>query len=353
MTPSRGVAACICNDAAMKCPDCGGGTIVPRSRNTGDRVIRLRVCRVNSQHRFETIEQRPVARLETVAVRRSGDGKLAVGGFNWDRFVRDVRAAVLKLMTEAEVVDVCTRAQRFLEVQLPFLIRDLTRAEQAERPGLRGWIADADISHAVEQQLRGNKRRIAHVMYALSIRGRADRDGRTGWLSAKDVLHWLYSEPNYPDLRMEDGRGERVPTDAWYPSMATPEPTMVIKRDGRRTRFALPQFESSVRNAMLGRPEAADVSAHVVQWVLFGVQGQTEVHASQLAVGVLDCLRRVDDIAYLRWAAVAKGMSSVTQFRDEARGLLLTPSRRLHFDISASPWRPGLLRPATAHETDA
>ena len=84
---------------------------------------------------------------------------------------------------------------------------------------------------------------------------------------------------------------------------------------------------------MLGR-EATSSSKVIGEWVLWGLAGQDEIASTQLAVGVLDCLRRVDDIAYLRWACVAKNIDSVTVFRDEARGLSL-PRKSRHGGYAA------------------
>ena len=91
---------------------------------------------------------------------------------------------------------------------------------------------------------------------------------------------------------------------------------------------------------MLGRPGTGREHEYIVQWVLWGLAGQTSVHVSQLAIGVLDCLRRVDDIAYLRWAAVAKQMHTVTEVRDEAIALITHPSVNLNFRVEARPRRP-------------
>lgn len=100
--------------------------------------------------------------------------------------------------------------------------------------------------------------------------------------------------------------------------------------------FAFEQFVASVRHALFGRDKADETSACVAQWVLWGLAGQDQVHSSQLAIGVLDTLRRVDHIAYLRWASTAKSIDSVTLFRDEARGLLTNPSVPLVFDEKLS-----------------
>lgn len=82
---------------------------------------------------------------------------------------------------------------------------------------------------------------------------------------------------------------------------------------------------------MMGRANSDTLSRFVAQRVLHDLGGQPIVLSSQLAAGVLECLRRTDDIAYLRWASIAKSFDSVNAFDEEARALISSPSRRLVF----------------------
>lgn len=332
----------------MRCPTCGEPTSVVKSRPvSGNRVRRTRVCTASIDHRCTTIEQWEQIGLDGVGVRRSGDGELAEGSFDWERLLRDVRNGVLKSMPEGEVVTVCQAVVAAIEFRLPRLLQPLTTTEARSRNDLRGWIYDYDVSGAVERHLRSQRYRVAHVLYALTTRGRADREGRRGWGDAADFLRWLYEPENYPDLAIPlPAPGEGGPLDKWFPASLPSHPEAVIKRDGRIKPYLQPQFEASVRKALLGRPNALETAVLLVAWVLWGMHGQREVHSTQLAVGVLDCLRRVDDIAYLRWSAVAKSMTTVTQVRDEACALLSQPSARLSFDPALRPRRPDSARDA-------
>ena len=62
-----------------------------------------------------------------------------------------------------------------------------------------------------------------------------------------------------------------------------------------------------------------------------------KVLSAQLSAGVTSTLRRVDDIAYLRWATVAKNFQSVREIADEAHDLVVRPSPRLVFDHREAP----------------
>lgn len=58
--------------------------------------------------------------------------------------------------------------------------------------------------------------------------------------------------------------------------------------------------------------------------------------SSQISATVADCLRRLDDIAYLRWTTAAKNLG-VTRIREDAIGLVMYPSPQLVFDEAAVP----------------
>lgn len=297
-------------------------------------TVRSRICKSVPPHRFKTVERAVSLTIHEVLVRRSGDRQLAEGPFDTQRLCRDVSNGVLKRLDEDQVHDVVRRALADLEATLASKVHPLAPDEALARPGYVHAIMDTDIGHAVERRLRSRVNRLPHVLYALSTFGRSNRQGRRGFVDARGVLSWMAHPDNYPDLGVHP-LPEKLELEAvrWRPlhSHFVP-PKFVIKRDHiRRRQFGNEQFVASVRRAMIGRPNAEKVTERVAHCVLEELSGQREVLSSQLAAGVLSVLRRVDDIAYLRWAAVAKGMTSVTDFRDEAVSLLTHPGPRLDF----------------------
>lgn len=321
--------------SAMLCPLCGSPTYVqhtaPQANHTA--VRRTRRCRENpNEHVIETIEA-PRLSLKVTLVRRTGDQRL---GSRFDRvgLERDIEAGVLKQMPPDDVRALTDSVVSDLAAHLPDLAHPIPVQDQMRQPAYTHWILDSDIREAVEARLRQAPNRMHHVLYALSTLGRADRKGRDGFSDAGSVLEWLFTSPNYPDLTV-DFPAEPAPaaTEEWWSPSEPPLPSDVMKRNARLTRdFRLDQFTNSITMAMKGRPRARDSSRQVARWILWGLAGQKRVLSEQLAAGVLECLRRVDDIAYLRWAAVAKRMESVGAFRDEALGLVSHPSPRLRFN---------------------
>ena len=323
----------------MRCTVCDGDTTVSKTnrRDNNRQVVRRRICKENPKHRFETSELPLGLSIDRVLVRRSGDRQLAE--FNRLRLLRDVRQGVLKRMTEEEAREIVTKATYDLEMQLSAVVTPMSREERAEHPGYRVAITDATIRQAIENRLRQHGRQMPHVLYALSTLGRADIQNRSGFKDAEDVLRWIGRSENYPDLALSEiPRAQPVPTDEWWPIGDEPVPERVIKRGPiERRRFILDRFRTSIREAMLGRPDAHVTSDLVASWTLWGLAGQRDVLTAQLAVGVMECLRRVDDIAYLRWTAISKTIDSVGDFRAEALALLTHPSPHLMFSVASKP----------------
>lgn len=98
---------------------------------------------------------------------------------------------------------------------------------------------------------------------------------------------------------------------------------VVVKRSGDREPFDRSKVASGVRAAAKNRPvsEAAmeELAADVEEVVR--LLGQAEVSSQQVGVAVLDRLRPLDEVAYLRFASVYKAFSGALDFQREA-GLL-------------------------------
>lgn len=110
--------------------------------------------------------------------------------------------------------------------------------------------------------------------------------------------------------------------------------------------FVPDKFLAAVRGALGGRRMGDDEARNVCDWVLWDLVGQEVVLSSQLGAGVAQCLRRLDDIAYLRWVIVAKELR-VTGIHREAVGLIEHPSPALSFN----PERVAHVKPRDHRET--
>jgi transcriptional repressor NrdR len=99
-------------------------------------------------------------------------------------------------------------------------------------------------------------------------------------------------------------------------------PLMVIKRSGARQPFDRGKLIDGLRSATKNRPvseEQLDVLARGVEDELR--EDGSEFTSEQVGLAVLERLRSVDEVAYLRFASVYKGFEGVDDFRREV-GLL-------------------------------
>ncbi len=96
----------------------------------------------------------------------------------------------------------------------------------------------------------------------------------------------------------------------------------VHKRSGQREPFDRTKLVDGVRAATKNRPvteEQLEALAQDVEDALRGVGN--EVNSQQIGVAVLERLRDLDEVAYLRFASVYKGFEDVGDFQREV-GLL-------------------------------
>ena len=94
---------------------------------------------------------------------------------------------------------------------------------------------------------------------------------------------------------------------------------MVIKRDGRREDFDREKLARAVRAACHKRPVDADQVAMVVEDLMDALEAQFEKEIPSRAIGegVMQRLRTVDQVAYVRFASVYKEFRDVAEFVDE------------------------------------
>jgi transcriptional repressor NrdR len=98
----------------------------------------------------------------------------------------------------------------------------------------------------------------------------------------------------------------------------------VIKRDGRREPFDREKLLRSLRVACTKRPVSAeDLDAHVetVETAL-AQEGLREIPSRALGERVMQCLKDLDDVAYVRFASVYKSFRDIDEFIEEMSKLV-------------------------------
>ncbi|MGO8763741.1 MAG: transcriptional regulator NrdR [Limisphaerales bacterium] len=99
------------------------------------------------------------------------------------------------------------------------------------------------------------------------------------------------------------------------------EGLMVVKRDGRREEFSREKLLSGVKKACQKRPVALKAMDDLVDHVVAAVteQFENEVPGEFIGKMVMDGLRGLDDVAYVRFASVYRRFQEATDFVQEVK----------------------------------
>ena len=98
----------------------------------------------------------------------------------------------------------------------------------------------------------------------------------------------------------------------------------VVKRSGTTEPFMREKAVSGVRKACKGRPVSDDDLARLGQKVEQTLRdsGCAEVDAHEVGLAILDPLKELDEVAYLRFASVYKAFDSADDFAAEIASLM-------------------------------
>ena len=95
-------------------------------------------------------------------------------------------------------------------------------------------------------------------------------------------------------------------------------PLVVVKGDGRSQPFDRAKIVAGIAAATKGRNVDAGLIEHVAETIEDAVRLQgSEVTSAQIGVAVLDRLRTIDEVAYLRFASVYKNFDAAADFHRE------------------------------------
>ena len=94
---------------------------------------------------------------------------------------------------------------------------------------------------------------------------------------------------------------------------------MVTKRDGRREEFDREKLLHAIRAACHKRPVDLEQITMIVDDVIDALEAQYESEIPSRAIGdeVMRHLRRIDQVAYVRFASVYKEFRDLSDFMDE------------------------------------
>lgn len=98
---------------------------------------------------------------------------------------------------------------------------------------------------------------------------------------------------------------------------------VVLKRDGRREEFSNEKLLSGIRKACQKRPISPKVIEDLVDEIVNEVTDKYEREVPGEVIGklVMDGLRRIDEVAYVRFASVYRRFQEATDFVHEVKKL--------------------------------
>ncbi len=99
---------------------------------------------------------------------------------------------------------------------------------------------------------------------------------------------------------------------------------MVIKKDGRREPFDRKKMLSGIIKACEKRPVSMERMEEIATQVERSMQKKSdrEISASKIGELIMDKLKQLDDVAYVRFASVYRQFKDVGQFVEELKGIL-------------------------------
>ena len=147
---------------------------------------------------------------------------------------------------------------------------------------------------------------------------------------------------NHPDTRVIDSRpaedgsairrrrscdecGKRFTT---YEKVET-IPLIIIKKDNTREQYNRSKIERGIIRACYKRPVSAEAIQKAVERIeikIFNLEAK-EVSSTDVGEIVMDELKELDEVAYVRFASVYREFKDVNTFMDEIKKMMLDRSK--------------------------
>ena len=150
---------------------------------------------------------------------------------------------------------------------------------------------------------------------------------------------------NHPDTRVIDSRpaedgsairrrrscdecGKRFTT---YEKVET-IPLIIIKKDNNREQYNRSKIERGIIRACYKRPVSAEAIQKTVERIeikIFNLEAK-EVSSTDVGEIVMDELKELDEVAYVRFASVYREFKDVNTFMDEIKKMMLDLQRGIN-----------------------
>ena len=98
---------------------------------------------------------------------------------------------------------------------------------------------------------------------------------------------------------------------------------VVVKKEGKRQPFDRGKLERSIRIAMQKRPIEPERIDQMISGIVRRLEsmGETDIPSKVIGEIVMETLKEVDQVAYVRFASVYRDFKDVDEFSEELRSL--------------------------------
>jgi transcriptional repressor NrdR len=104
---------------------------------------------------------------------------------------------------------------------------------------------------------------------------------------------------------------------------------LVIKKDGRREPFDRAKILSGLKKACSKRPVPVEMMESAADKIERALEaGEKEIPSSRIGDAVMDALRDIDDVAYVRFASVYRSFRDVNELMNELKSLVDNKGRK-------------------------
>ena len=100
-------------------------------------------------------------------------------------------------------------------------------------------------------------------------------------------------------------------------------PVYIIKKDGRREKFDRNKIKKGIMKALEKRPVSHEKTEEIVNSIEEKIRrnGKEEIESSVIGEYVMNSLKEIDQVAYIRFASVYRSFADITFFEKEIKNL--------------------------------
>ncbi|MBS3749504.1 MAG: transcriptional regulator NrdR [Candidatus Thermoplasmatota archaeon] len=100
-------------------------------------------------------------------------------------------------------------------------------------------------------------------------------------------------------------------------------PIYIIKKDGRREKYDKSKIKTGIVKALEKRPVSPEQIENLLDTIEEHIrkEGKEEISSTRIGEFVMEELKKIDEVAYIRFASVYRSFADITLFEEEVQKL--------------------------------